>query len=107
MMKKEFKKRLFSWIFSLVLLFPLGVDFVHVLIKHHNVGYQAKLVDQVQKVKPSCAIFHRVLNYNTPIVSNTFVLNIPNIIETSFVFSPSELYNLNHYNFSLRAPPLC
>jgi len=106
-MKKEFRHQLFSFIFTLVLLYPLGADFVHILVKHHNVGYKTKSVVQIQKEKPSYAIYHHLLNYNTPLISNIFVLNVYNLVEISFFFKPVKFHDLNHYDFALRAPPFC
>jgi len=106
-MKKEFRRKLFSWIFTLVLLYPLGADFVHILLKHHDVGYQTKNIQQIEKQKPSYAIYHHILNYNTPLVSNIFVINIPNLVETIFLFKPEKFHDLSRYKFALRAPPFC
>jgi len=106
-MKKIFRHQLFSCIFTLVLLFPIGADFVHILIKHHNVGCKTKTVTQIQKEKPSYAIYHHLLNYNAPLVSSISITNIPNLVETSFFFKPIKFHDLNRYDFALRAPPFC
>jgi len=106
-MKKEFRHQLFSWVFTLVLLFPLGADFAHVLIKHHQVGNQIKNIVQIQKTKPSCAIYHHLLNYNTPLFSKINVVNVSNLVETNFLFKILKFHSQSRYSFALRAPPIC
>lgn len=105
-MKKEFRNRLLSWIFALILFYPVAADFAHIVIKHHT-GYQSKSIVKIQKVKTSCAIFHQDLNFNTPLTSNTYTIFVPRLVETHIFFKPLKFHDLNRFDFSLRAPPVC
>jgi len=105
-MKKEFRNKLLSWAFALILFYPIGVDFAHIALKHHT-GYQSKSIVQIEKVKTSCAVFHQVLNYNTPLTSNTYTISVSRLVETPIFFKPLKFHELNRFDFSLRAPPLC
>jgi len=106
-MKKNYQNRLFAWILTSILIYPISVNFAHILVKNHGYGYQTKSIEQIHLHRQSCAIYHHILNYNTPIVSNTFIFKVYTLVKNTFVFKPIKIYDLRRYDFSLRAPPFC
>lgn len=106
-MKKTVRYRLFAWLLLCILLFPIGVNFGHSLEKHDNFKCHAKSVKHLHQLRTSCAIFHYVVNYNAPLVSNIFTFENAHFYHNPFIFKTVSLTKINFHENALRAPPIC
>lgn len=106
-MKATFIHRLFVWFLVSALLFPIGINFSHSFAKHDNFKCHAKSVKHIHQQRESCAIFHYVVNYNAPLVSNTFDFKVYPLYHNPIVFKTVNLYKIDFQENTLRAPPAC
>jgi len=105
-MKKLIQYRLFAWFLFGVLLFPIGVNFGHSFEKHDNFKCHAKSVKHLHQQRISCAVFHYIVNYNAPLVSNTFTFKTFSLYHNPFIFNTVSLYKIDFHENALRAPPV-
>ncbi len=106
-MKATFIHRLFVWLLVSALLFPIGVNFSHSFAKHNNFKCHAKSIKHFHEQRESCAIFHYIVNYNAPLVSNNFTFKICDVYYNPFIFEILSLNKINFQENTLRAPPIC
>jgi len=105
-MKKEIRHRLWAWVLLVNLIYPIAVNFAHSFSKH-NLNHKTALVKIDKVIDASCAIFHYIHNYNTPLNTNTFTLETPEeeISQAEFFISDFKIFAL--FSKNLRAPPTC
>jgi hypothetical protein len=105
-MKKTVRQRLWAWALLISLVYPIAVNFVHSFSKHKLNHVTA--FDQIDTASDiSCAVFHYIHNYNTPLNKDSYELKAPeqdifHIKFLSFGFNKTSLISI-----SLRAPPIC
>lgn len=106
-MKRKRLHKIYALLLVLVLLFPIGVNFGHSFAEHDDFRCHAESIKHLHQHKDSCAVFHYIQNYNTPLVSNIFTFKTYNVFDNQFIFKPLKHFKTACIENALRAPPIC
>ncbi len=105
-MKKTFKQQFWAWVLLISLVYPIAVNFAHSFSKH-KLNHVTALAQIGTASDISCAVFHYIHNYNTPLNTNTFTLKTPAEEISQATFFSFGVKTFTFFSKNLRAPPVC
>jgi len=99
--------KILSYILILVLLFPLGVTFSHVLDNHGHDRCIAKKEKHIHSEKINCSYLHYFTNIQYQDQASNFFDSLPNSIYIKKVLSLKSFYFLYDITtYLVRGPPI-
>ncbi len=104
-MKKNILHKIISIWTVVLLLLPIGIQFVHSLENHEHFVCTSKEVSHIHAQQIDCSFCHIILETNTVFNDNQFTFYSPTIINSIPVYFEKENTEVPFFHKSSRAPP--
>ena len=104
-MKKNILHKIISVWTVVLLLLPIGIQFVHSLENHKHFVCTSKEISHIHEQQIDCSLCQIVLETNTVFNDNNIVFYSPTIINSIPVYFENENTEIHLFYKSSRAPP--